>query len=243
MSENKNCFVIMPFADKYLEVYREVYKPVCEANGLDCWRVDEISKPGSITRDIIEGLIDADIVIADLTSKNPNVFYELGIAHSVGNKTIMTAQSIDDIPFDIGNYRVIVYEQSISGSKELHLKLESAIQDLLKALDQTNNPFQEVAAGKFKLGQKRKVPLSKYVNISSLAWQTRDYLKYNNILFVEDLKRLDLEGMLNTKGIGKESLSNLVSQLLESDIFEDSEKLQNFILKHNLRTNIRYRRQ
>lgn len=242
MSDNKNCFVIMPFADKYLEVYKEVYKPVCEANGLDCWRVDEISRPGSITRDIIEGLIDADIIIADLTSKNPNVFYELGIAHSVGNKTIMTAQSTDDIPFDIGNYRVIVYEQSISGSKGLYHKLEGAIQDLLKALDQTNNPFQEVASGKLKIGQKRKIPLSKYVDFASLPWRSRDYLKESKILFVEDLKRLDLEEMANTKGIGKDSLSILVTQLLESDIFEDSEKLQNFILKHNLRTNTRSRR-
>ena len=93
MSNSKNCFVIMPFAQNYLEVYEEVYKPVCKENGIDCWRVDEISRPGSITKDIIEGIIEADIIIADLTSKNPNVFYELGIAHSVGNKTIMTAQA------------------------------------------------------------------------------------------------------------------------------------------------------
>lgn len=242
MSENKNCFVIMPFAENYLEVYKEVYKPVCKANGLDCWRVDEISKPGSITRDIIEGLIEADIVIADLTSKNPNVFYELGIAHSVGNKTIMTAQSTDDIPFDIGNYRVIVYEQSITGSKKLYANLERAIQDLLKAFDQTNNPFQEVAAGKLKLGQKRKVPISKYIDFAALPWQSRDYLKENNILYVEDLKRLNLEEMANTRGIGKESLRIFVTQLLESDIYEDSEILQNFIFKHNLRTKVRGRR-
>ena len=82
----KNCFVLMPFEPKYREVYDEVYKPVCSANDLDCWRVDEISRPGSITRDIVEGIIDAEVVIADLTSQNPNVFYELGIAHSVGNK-------------------------------------------------------------------------------------------------------------------------------------------------------------
>lgn len=227
----------MPFAENYLEVYREVYKPVCEANGLDCWRVDEISRPGSITRDIIKGLIEADIVIADLTSKNPNVFYELGIAHSVGNKTIMTAQSTDDIPFDIGNYRVIVYEQSITGSKKLYANLERAIQDLLKAFDQTNNPFQEFAAGKLRLGQKGKVPLSKYINFSALPWQSRDYLKNNNILFVEDLKRLNLEEMANTRGIGKDSLSIFVTQLLESDIYDETEILQNFILKHNIRTN------
>lgn len=240
MKEKKNCFVIMPFAEKYLEIYQEVYKPVCEANGLDCWRVDEISRPGSITRDIIEGIIDSDIILADLTSKNPNVFYELGIAHSVGNKTIMTAQSTSDIPFDIGNYRVIIYEQSIKGSKEFYSKLQAAIQDLMKALDQTNNPFQEVVAGKVKFGQKGKVPLSKYIDFSALNWQARNYLKGNEILFVEDLKKLDLERMANTDGIGKSSLSGFVSQLLSSDLYGDPDKIQNFILKYNLKTS-RYR--
>ena len=108
----------MPFADQYREVYQEVYKPVCERSGMDCWRVDELARPGSITRDIVEGILDADVVIADLTSRNPNVFYELGIAHSVGNKTIMTTQSIADVPFDIANYRVLIYEQTHSWKQE-----------------------------------------------------------------------------------------------------------------------------
>ena len=75
----KKCFVLMPFADQYREVYQEVYRPVCERNAMDRWRVDELARPGSITRDIVEGILDADVVIADLTSRNPSVFYELGI--------------------------------------------------------------------------------------------------------------------------------------------------------------------
>lgn len=67
---DKTCFVLMPFAEEY----REVYKPVCKAAGIRSWRVDEVARPGSITRDIVEGIIDADIIIADLTSQNPNVF-------------------------------------------------------------------------------------------------------------------------------------------------------------------------
>src|SRR5688500_223780 len=99
----KRCFVLMPFADKLREVYDNVYRAVCSELNIECWRVDEVSRPGSITRDIVEGILDADIIIADLTTRNANVFYELGIAHVVGNKTIMTAQSVDDVPFDIGN--------------------------------------------------------------------------------------------------------------------------------------------
>jgi hypothetical protein len=137
----KKCFVLMPFTAALREVYDNVYRVVCSELNIDCWRVDEISRPGSITRDIIEGILDADIVIADLTGRNSNVFYELGIAHVVGNKTIMTAQSVTDVPFDIGNYRVILYEQSIGGAKPLAEKLRAAIGELLQALDRTNNPF------------------------------------------------------------------------------------------------------
>jgi hypothetical protein len=145
----------MPFAAKYQEVYNQVYRPVCEANNVECWRVDEIARPGSITKDIVEGIIEADIVLADLTSKNANVFYELGIAHCVGNKTIMTSQSNEDVPFDIASYRVIFYEQSINGSKELTGKLDAAIKELLKSLDQTNNPVQEVLSSRLAIGVKR----------------------------------------------------------------------------------------
>jgi hypothetical protein len=148
MVRKNKCFVLMPFDKKFKEVYLEVYQPVCQANNIVCWRVDEINRPGSITRDIIEGILDADIVIADLTTKNANVFYELGIAHTVGNKTIMTSQSIGDVPFDIGNFRVILYEQTIAGSKELYKKLDLAIKELLKALDRTNNPFQDVVSSR-----------------------------------------------------------------------------------------------
>lgn len=74
MKSNKKCFVLMPFEEKYREIYTEVYKVVCAKNGIDCWRVDEVNKPGSITRDIINGIIKSDIIIADLTARNPNVF-------------------------------------------------------------------------------------------------------------------------------------------------------------------------
>lgn len=76
-TSQKKCFVLMPFKERLKEIYTEVYKPVCSENGIECWRVDEIARPGSITRDIVEGILDADIIIADLTTRNPNVFYGL----------------------------------------------------------------------------------------------------------------------------------------------------------------------
>lgn len=183
----KKCFVLMPFADQYREVYQEVYKPVCERSGMDCWRVDELARPGSITRDIVEGILDADVVIADLTSRNPNVFYELGIAHSVGNKTIMTTQGIADVPFDIANYRVLIYEQTIRGSKKLAGELERAIHELLAALDRTNNPLQEVLSQRSPIGVKKKAPLAKFVDLADLPGRMRQWLVDHNVVYAEDV--------------------------------------------------------
>lgn len=235
MFDAKKCFVLMPFDETYREVYTDVYKTVCAEHNIECWRVDEISRPGSITRDIVEGILDADIVIADLTSRNPNVFYELGIAHSIGNKTIMTAQSISDVPFDIANYRVILYEQSISGAKELRKKLGEAITELLKALDQTNNPLQEAMSRRSALGKPRKTPLVKYVDVNHLPKQMRDWLQKNGINYAEDVNRIDLEELANTEGIGKTSLGKFLSQVLQHDLYDDAEKLQSVVLRHGIK--------
>lgn len=86
--ENRTCLVLMPFATEYEEIYKLVYKKACEELQIICYRIDEISRPGSITKDIVDGIIDADIIIADLTDNNPNVFYELGIANSIGKKPL-----------------------------------------------------------------------------------------------------------------------------------------------------------
>lgn len=235
MTEKKVCFVLMPFADKYLEVYEQVYKPVCESNGIKCWRVDEISLPGSITRDIVQGIIDADIIIADLTSKNSNVFYELGIAHSVGNKTIMTCQSTADVPFDIANYRVILYDQTITGSKALAKKLSAAIKELLLALDRTNNPVQSVLVNRTAMHFKRKIPLFKVVDYGLLTPALKELLTKNHISYIDELKQLDLEKLINTSGFGKSSISQLVHLIVEYDLYDDAEDFQQFIQKHGIK--------
>lgn len=232
---DKTCFVLMPFAEEYREVYEQVYKPVCNAAGIRSWRVDEVARPGSITRDIVEGIIDADIVIADLTSQNPNVFYELGIAHAVGNKTIMTCQRVEDVPFDIGNYRVILYEQTIAGSKKLAERLTAAIQELLAALDRTNNPVQSVLGGRAGAHFLRRVPLFRVVDITVLTRPLRLLLEEKGILYVDELGKLDLEEIATRKGFGADSLSQLALLIRELDIYSDAEAFQRFLTENNIR--------
>jgi len=231
----------MPFDPKFREVYLEVYKPVCEQNDLDCWRVDEISRPGSITRYIVEGIIDAEVVIADLTSQNPNVFYELGIAHSVGNKTVMTAQTLNDVPFDIRSYRVLIYEQTISGSRQLSKDLDKALKELLAAMDRTSNPVQEAVASRSPIGSRKKTPLLKYVDIALLTSQMQHWLRINDVVYAEDVAAIDLEKLANSDGIGKESLGQFLRQVVKHDLYPDAQALNAVVLRHRVSMKPDYR--
>ncbi len=238
---NKQCFVLMPFDPRYTEIYTEVYKPVCAANDLDCWRVDEIARPGSITRDIVEGIVDAEVVIADLTGQNPNVFYELGISHAVGNKTIMTAQSLSDVPFDVRSYRVLLYEQTLTGCRKLSIDLDKALKELLAALDRTSNPVQEVITSRTPLGLCQKTPLTKYVDVVNLPKRMRDWLQENNIVYAEDIAKIDLRELAKTPGIGNESLGRFIRQIIQHDLYHDVEALNEVMLNHRISTKPGYR--
>lgn len=231
---NKKCFVLMPFTDALKEIYTEVYKPCCDSNGLYCWRVDEISRPGSISKDIIEGILDADVIIADLTNKNANVFYELGIAHASGNKTIMTSQSKVDVPFDIASYRILFYSHTLKGCEALRTALDSAIKELLVALDRTNNPFQEVISYRGVTRVSKRIPLAKHIDFSSLPDRICRFFEDRKIIYTDDITPQLLDELASTPGIGRTYLSRLCSPLIQHDIFADAEFIQQFVIKHKL---------
>jgi hypothetical protein len=133
----------MPFADRFTEVYEQVYRPCCEAAGVRCWRVDEVAGPGSITTDIINGILESEFLIADLTTQNPNVFYELGIAHALAKDVILTCQTIEDVPFDVRSSRVLVYSQTIRGAAVLKDGLLRAIKAVDSDSQRATNPVQD----------------------------------------------------------------------------------------------------
>lgn len=100
-SEKPKAFVVMQFTEPYESLYQEVIKPVCEEMNLFFYKADEVYKPGILLRDIIEGLVESEIIIADITPPNPNVFYELGFSHALNKTTILLAQRGSELPFDI----------------------------------------------------------------------------------------------------------------------------------------------
>lgn len=127
----KKCFVIMPFRDELVELYIHCIRPAAEEAGFECSRSDQFIGSSNITKEIINNIIDSDVIIADLSLKNPNVFYELGIAHSLCNKTIMVSNRDEEFPFDIKAYRLILYETGLSGG----IKLKDELTNILKNFD------------------------------------------------------------------------------------------------------------
>lgn len=132
--ESKNCFVICPIGDKDSPtrewsdlIFEWIIKPVTEKIGYKTFRASDLAEPGIITSQIVQNLIDADLVIADLTFGNPNVFYELAIRHVTKKPCIHMIRSGDRIPFDIASNRTISLGTDIRTGQLAKEELEKQI--------------------------------------------------------------------------------------------------------------------
>ena len=110
--EKPRAFVLMPFTDELTAIYRTAVRPLLESVGYEVRRADDLGNQQSIIKDIVESIEAANLIIADLTGKNPNVMYEVGVAHARSRPTVLLTESIDDIPFDLRAYRAIRYDPS-----------------------------------------------------------------------------------------------------------------------------------
>lgn len=128
---NSSCFVLMPFSERLKPVYEDHIKKVVVSLGLECQRADDIFLNREIIEDIWESINQARILIADLTGKNPNVFYEVGVAHTVGKSVILITQRIEDVPFDLRHLRHIQYKFTPKGMGAFEDRLKSTILNIL----------------------------------------------------------------------------------------------------------------
>lgn len=151
------CFVIMPFGNPSVDpeqarklelIYSQWIKPAVESikcgtdETISCHRADKTLRPEEIVNHIIENLITSDFVIADLSGRNPNVFYELGVRHAVNNNTILIADGLDDVPFDLRGLRTIVYRYEPEYMLRLRDSLKQAIHELLEQPGVIDNPVR-----------------------------------------------------------------------------------------------------
>lgn len=103
----------MPFGGWFDEYYEKIYCPAIKSAGLKPTRSDNLYRPSSIVQDIWKFTQDAKIILAELTDKNPNVFYELGLAHAISKPAVFITKNIEDVPFDLRGLRVIQYDTNV----------------------------------------------------------------------------------------------------------------------------------
>ena len=120
-------FVVMQFSDPYQDLYSDVIRRVIEESdyNLHSYHVGEVFGPGIILDDIVRGIIEAKIIIAEITPPNQNVFYELGYAHAFNKPTILLADKDKQLPFDIRGYRCLFYENTIAGKGKVEPNLNT----------------------------------------------------------------------------------------------------------------------
>ena len=113
VSSTETCFVMMPFAEPLGGYYATLYEPAIKKAGLTAVRADtDIFGTGKIIDQIWSGINSAKVLVAELTGRNPNVLYELGLAHALRKPVVLISSNEDDVPFDVRHVRVIYYEMT-----------------------------------------------------------------------------------------------------------------------------------
>lgn len=141
------CFVMMPIGGHWSDTYyKDVFAPAIKEAGMEPFRADELFSTGTVIEQIWEQIQKSKILVADLTGKNANVFYELGLAHADKKPVVFVTGNLDDVPFDLRHLRVIVYDlhdpfwgEKLKGNLTTYLK--NAKNDPTKSIPQ---PFRQL---------------------------------------------------------------------------------------------------
>lgn len=210
-------FVIMPFAKEFDDIYQLGIKETAKSENVIAYRLDEELFNEGMLEKIYKEIENADFIIADLTNKNANVFYELGYAHALGKLTILLTKESSDIPFDLKHKRHIIYGNSIT-----HL------QEQLK---------KNIKWAKSEIVQNKKIPLEVDIKTTGELFTTDEYAEA-----ILDFK-IDIENISNNLAI--EILGIYLHSTKQWNISQESKKVPNkksdikpFSYKYHLNSDI-----
>lgn len=187
------CFVVMPFSEDWSQTIFNYIKKITSMFDLQASRADSVSGH-IIIEDIWRLINEARIVIVDVSSNNPNVFYELGIAHTLGKDIILLAQTVDNIPFDISSYRHIIYTYSPETYEILEKQLSNHIKEIIKN-SPTGNPVLDDTIQKLEYWKTQEYDydcliktgklqlIQKFVNVDELSDEILTYCLMSAIYY------------------------------------------------------------
>lgn len=184
----KLCFVIAPIGEPDSDtrkrsdtVLKYIIEPPCQEQGYKVVRADKIYKPGLITMQVIEKVLNAELVVADLTEHNPNVFYELAVRHAAQKHIIHLIAKEEEIPFDLSDYRTIrVDHQDLESVENAKNEIQKQIREIeggapvqtpiqvammleqLKGGNQTDSLLKQVLLGLQDMSQGVKTLVKEY---------------------------------------------------------------------------------
>ena len=140
-------FVIMPFDEEFNVIYENFIKEVFDEAGFTVTRADSIESQQNILKDILQQISHCDLIVADLTGCNANVFYELGLAHALGRQVILITQDLNDLPFDLRSYRTVEYDTHFGKIAEAKSKLKNYAHGFAKNEIMFGNPVSDFLHG------------------------------------------------------------------------------------------------
>ena len=182
--KNKDCFIVTPIGSSDSSTRRaadglisSVLKPLLIEMGFDVHVAHEISLTGSITRQVVEHVLTAELVIANLSELNPNVMYELAVRHCTGLPVVAIAELGTKLPFDISDERTVFYTNDMRGVFELTPALRVAIEGAMTRSD-ADNPVTRVRKNRVLLesldqGDAKAILIERLDNIESLLADLR----------------------------------------------------------------------
>ncbi|MFD1512480.1 hypothetical protein [Halomarina rubra] len=152
MSDEKECFFIAPIGDEGSEVRERsnkvkefIVEEAVSEFGYSVTRADELEEPGSITNQIIDKTVESELVVADLTDHNPNVFYELAVRHATGEPYISLITSGESIPFDISDFRAIYYGLDVADAARARDEIKGHLLSIKEGDSISENPISQSA--------------------------------------------------------------------------------------------------
>ena len=166
-AQSKTCFVIMPISDadgyepgQFDRVYNYIIKPACEKAGFAATRADKTSKTNYIVIDILKQIINSDMAICDLSSRNSNVFFELGLRQAFNLKTVLIKDTKTPRSFDISGLRCIDYDENlrVDNVEKVIEQIAASLKETMECKnDDVNSLIQLLAVDAAKLPEKLKL--------------------------------------------------------------------------------------
>lgn len=219
----KKCFVVTPIGGGDSPTRRaadglisSVIKPLLNTLGFDVFVAHEISITGSISRQVIEHILEDDLVIANLSELNPNVMYELAVRHCTGKPVVALAESGTRLPFDISDERTVFYTNDMRGVYELTPALKLAIEDVL-VRGETDNPISRTQKNRVLMetldqGDAKTILIDRLDNIEALLKDIRSPRSRWGAMAERYVTRLNFDG-------SKESVSAFIDKISKEDGF------------------------